>query len=311
MTANPTRRRFLTIAAVAAALPHAARAKAPLHRWRGTALGAEAQIALAGVSGAEAGRIARRVEREIARLEDIFSLYRPGSALMRLNRAGALDAPPPELVEVLSLSNALNTVTGGAFDPTVQPLWQLHARAAAEGRRARADEIAAARALTGWAGVSLSSARIALAGEGMALTLNGIAQGYITDRLAALLRVEGLRDVLIDAGEVAALGRRPDGSPWQAGIADTGGAVLRRVRLSERALATSAPMGTVLDPAGRVGHVIDPSTGAPGAAAALVSVSAGTAVLADGLSTALCLMPADAWAEALARFPDARLELAV
>jgi len=310
MTPRPTRRRFLTIAAAAAALPGAALSTTPAFRWRGTALGAEASLTLVGVDGAHAERLARGIEAEILRLEDIFSLYRPGSALSRLNRDGGLEMPPPELVELLGLCGAIHDATGGAFDPTVQPLWTLHAGAAAKGRAATAIEIAQARALTGWEGIAFGADRIALR-PGMALTLNGIAQGAIADRVAARLAAEGLTDVLVDMGEVVGLGHRPDGTPWQAGIADPEGAILARVGLGGRALATSAPGGTLIDPGRGLGHILDPRTGGAGARWRVVSVSARRAALADGLSTGLALMERAAIDHALARWPDAKLELIV
>ena len=51
---------------------------------------------------------------------------------------------------------------------------------------------------------------------GMAITLNGIAQGYITDRVADLLRNEGFDQAMVDLGEWRALGSHPDGRPWRA-----------------------------------------------------------------------------------------------
>ena len=54
----------------------------------------------------------------------------------------------------------------------------------------------------------------------MALTLNGIAQGYIADRVVALLRAEGLSDVLVNTGELRALGGHPDGGGWPVSLND-------------------------------------------------------------------------------------------
>lgn len=307
MPAGFTRRRFLAISAAAALVPRSSRADGAF-RWRGTALGAEASLTVAGAGGGEGLRVAARVEAEIARLEDIFSLYRPRSALSRLNAEGRLAAPPPELLEILGLSGALHRATGGAFDPTVQPLWTLHAAAAAEGRRASPAETAEALSRTGWHRLHVSPARAAFSRPGMALTLNGIAQGAITDRIAALLRAEGFRDVLVDMGEVAAFGQRPGGGPWEAGIAAPDGTLLRRLALSDRALATTAPLGTAIDAAGGLGHILDPATGSAAAPWRTVSVSAPTAALADGLSTAFALMPEPAIRRTLAAFPAARLE---
>ncbi|RVT81891.1 FAD:protein FMN transferase [Rhodobacteraceae bacterium CCMM004] len=307
-----SRRRFLTVSAAACGLAAGgAHAAPPSARWRGTAMGAAASLHLVGLAAEAAAPILTDVAREVRRLEDIFSLYRPGSEIARLNAAGRLARPAPDLLAVLSLAGHLNAATGGAFDPTVQPLFAVAARAAADGCAPEAEAVAAARAVVGWDGVAFDADAVRLDRPGAALTLNGIAQGYVTDRIAALLRARGLTDILVDMGEIAARGHRPDGHAWQAGIADPEGALLKRLRLADRALATSAPLGTVLDPEGRIGHIFDPAAGVQAAALRLVSVSAPEAALADGLSTALCVLPAARHAAVLRRFPDTRIELAV
>ncbi len=298
------RRRFLMIAAAALATGGATRAGAPFV-WHGAALGARATIRL---THPDAAAITERAAAEIDRLENVFSLYRAASALSRLNAAGSLDEPPFELLECLSLCSTVYAATNGRFDPTVQRLWQAHATAAVENRPLTATERSAALALTGWHGVTLSESAIALR-PGMALTLNGIAQGYIADRIAALLTAEGLTDILIDTGELRAIGQQGDGTPWPVTLSPSG----RKIGLAARALATSAPLGTVLDAAGKVGHIIDPASGMTAPATwQAISVSAPSAALADALSTAACLMPSrTAIDAALNRFPETRLEAAL
>ncbi len=296
------RRRFLQISAAALAVgAGGAQASAADARWRGVALGAPAQMTLAGVSPAQGAPVFAAMEAEIARLEGIFSLYRPDSALARLNREGFLARPAPELLDVLSLSQAVWAASDGQFDPTIQPLW----RALAERRSAQ--EIAQARAATGWSQVHWDIDAVRLMRPGMALTFNGVAQGYITDRIAVLLTDRGFRDVLVDMGEVRAIGHRAHRLPWRAGIAATDGEILRRVQLSDRALATSAPMGTILDPDTQSGHILSPLA-RPVAPDRLVSVSAPAAGLADALSTAACLMPEDDARKMIGAIPGATLE---
>lgn len=298
-----TRRRFLMIAAAALATAGTARATPVV--WQGNALGARATIRLAHP---DATAITARAASEIDRLENIFSLYRANSALSALNATGRLTAPPFELLECLSLCGSVHTATAGRFDPTVQRLWQAHAQAATANRPLTAAERNAALALTGWHGVTLSETAITLR-PGMALTLNGIAQGYIADRIAALLTAQGLTDILIDTGELRALGGQPDGTAWPVTLSPSG----RQLGLANRALATSAPLGTVLDTAGKVGHILDPATGqtAPPTWQA-ISVSAPSSALADALSTAACLMPSQSVIQAaLDHFPQTRLEAAL
>jgi thiamine biosynthesis lipoprotein len=297
---RPTRRRFLSIAAAATALAGAPAAAAPVTRWRGVALGSAASITLAHP---RADRLIAAALAEIDRLEDVFSLYRPGSALARLNAAGTLEAPPLDLVECLALAGAVHHATGSAFDPTVQPLWAAYATAWAAGHPPAPQAVAAAQALTGWSGVSVAPDRVAFARPGMALTLNGIAQGFIADRVARLFAAEGLGDVLIDTGEALARGRDPFGTPWEAVLPDG-----RREPLSDTALATSAPLGTAFDAAGTQGHILDPATGRPAAPRwRFVTIAAPAAALADALSTAACLLDPAPLAKAVAGFRGARL----
>ena len=176
------------------ALARAAAASA-LHRWRGVALGAEASIVLHHPDGAAARRLIASCVDEIARLERVFSLYRADSALSRLNRFGALEAPPSALVQLLDDCRRFNRITGGAFDATVQPLWRLYAdhfsQEDADPSGPGPAALARARALVDQRSVAVDPAHVSFARPGMAITLNGIAQGFATDRVAALLRAGG------------------------------------------------------------------------------------------------------------------------
>ena len=312
--AAPTRRRFIAIAAAAAGLPltavRARAATAPLHRWSGIALGAGAEILLHDPDAARARRLIAACVAEIDRLEDVFSLYRPESAISRLNRTGRLPAPPVELVDLLAQARFYAERTEGAFDVTVQPLWRLFAaHFARPGARASGPaeaDLARARALVDYRAVEIEAAAVRFARPGMAITLNGIAQGYITDRVAALLQDGGMSDVLLDIGETRALGRHPEGRPWRVGIRRAADAetIARTVALAGRALATSAGIASPFDASGRHHHLFDPATGRPAVSAGQVSVIAPRATMADALSTALAVSsPARAAAHA-ARFPE-------
>ncbi len=296
-----TRRRFLTISAalpVVASLPAQA---STLYRWRGIALGAEAEILL---DHPDSAAITARAAAEIARLETVFSLYRTDSALSRLNASGTLAAPPFELLECLGVCDRIHAATGGLFDPTVQPLWALYARRYSEGATPSADDLAQTLATVGWEGVSVDESAIRLR-PGMALTLNGVAQGFIADRIAEMLRAEGLTNVLVNTGELRALGTSNEGTPWPVTLTSGG-----HVDLADRALASSSALGTTFDQGGKVGHILSPVTGLPAPARwNLVSISAGKAAVADALSTAACLMPDRATIKAaLASFADTRIE---
>jgi FAD:protein FMN transferase len=293
------RRRFMTLMATAA-LPMRVQAD-EITQWHGTALGAEAAIYL---SHPEANGIISRAVAEIDRLEGIFSLYRTSSALSQLNLTGRLDAPPFEILECLALCERVNTATQGMFDPTIQPLWQLYATSFDQGHAPSQEQITATLPLIGFPQITYDSSAVFLK-AGMALTLNGVAQGFIADKVAELLAAEGLTDILINTGEFRALGQMPGRAGWPVTL--TSGA---KVDLASRALATSSPSGTVFDASGTAGHILNPVTGQPSAATwTSVTISAPSAALADALSTAACLMPDRASVvAALGEFSRTRIE---
>lgn len=293
-----TRRRFIAISAALA--PSMALPQTPCHVETGAALGARITLRLHHPDGP---RLAARALAEIRRLEAVFSLYLSDSALSRLNRDGRLPAPPFELLDCLSIAGSVHRASGGRFDPTVQPLWRAEAWALERGKPLSEAERTGIRAGVGWDGITLAPESVVLK-PGMGLTLNGIAQGYIADRVAALLSGHGLTRALIDTGEMHAL---PDGG-WTVRLPDD-----REIVLQNRALATSAPLGMTFGADGRSSHIIDPSTGRPVASRwRAVSVSAPGAALADALSTAACLIDTRDGLDALChRFPGARLESVV
>ena len=286
------RRRFLAVSAAAAGLPGTARAAPPLVVWRGQALGAMASIRLAHPDRMAAERLIGDCVAEIARLEAIFSLYRADSAVCRLNAEGALDTPPLELVELLGRCAAFSERTGGVFDVTVQPLFRRYAEHfAAPDADPAGPPIEDALVLVGWRGVEIGPERVAFARRGMAITLNGVAQGYITDRVAELLRAGGMTDVLVDLGELRALGRHPEGRPWRAGLPGRAETFDLVDGVGAAALAVSSGAGSPFEPTGRFNHLLDPATGRCATPERLVAVLARDATTADAVTTALAVVP--------------------
>jgi thiamine biosynthesis lipoprotein len=302
---GPSRRRFITIAAAAAGLPllmpprRLAHDVPQLRIWTGSALGADAMLQIHHPDPAMADRLIELSLAEVARLEAVFSLYRPDSALSRLNRDGNLDDPPFDLLQVLADCARFSTLTDGAFDATVQPLWEVYAahfgRPDPDPAGPSRSAIEAALARVGHDRVRLDARRIEFAAPGMAVTLNGIAQGYVTDRIVSLLRDAGIAHSLVDMGETRAIGTHPTGQPWSVGLEDprAPGRIAERIGLSDRAVATSGGYGTQFDAAGRFNHLFDPSDGTTSWRYAAVSVVAEDATTADALSTAFSLMPLD------------------
>jgi thiamine biosynthesis lipoprotein len=291
-----------------------ARANVPV-RWHGSALGAQVSIEIFHPDRTEADRLVQLCMQNVRRIEQQFSLYRNESAICTLNRTGVLVAPDADMVSLLKAALFFSDLTNGAFDPTVQPLWQLYAEHFSSGlpdpKGPPQEKLAEALAKVGRDGLLVSADRIALTRRNAGITLNGIAQGYATDRVVDMLRTAGLSTTLVNMGEIRAIGARPDGAPWRVGLADPDepGAVAETIDLVDRALATTTGAGFRFDAAGRFTHLFDPATGRSPALYRTVSVIAPTATEADALSTAFSLMPASSIREIAALRPGVQARL--
>ena len=263
------RRRFLMISA-AASLPLRSSASAPI-RWSGIALGAEASLTLDAPEAVARPALQAALD-EIRRLEGYFSLYDPASALSRLNRDRILEDAPDAFFDLFEAIDRIHHQTGGLFDPTIQGPWAALAR----------NDLKGEWGFVGWRYVQsrVGTGTIRLPAN-QQITLNGIAQGYITDRVVAVLKDSGLTDTFVNIGEQSAIG-----APRRLGLEDPNHGQVGTVTLRNSAIATSSPMAT---PLAEGGHILHPSGPHLPLRWSTVSVEATTATLADGLSTALCL----------------------
>ncbi len=302
----PGRRRFLRILAAAPglALPSASgfaetarvRQTRTLQSWYGTALGADARIQVAHHDGSESTAILARCQAEIDSIESMFSLHREDSVLSCLNVEGSVIAASDKFFELLQISKEIYRATEGYFDPSVQPLWNVYASAAKSDFADEAlllDRVSDCRDRIGFNQVDFTANSVRFLKSGMSLTLNGVAQGYLTDRIVALLRKAGMRSALVETGETYGLGHHPDGHVWRLGVPDptAPSRMTRIVSAEDRAVATSAPSGTTFSRDGQFHHLFNPHTGHCAREWSSVTVKAPSAAIADALSTAFSAMP--------------------
>jgi thiamine biosynthesis lipoprotein len=311
-----SRRRAMTIVAAAAGLPLFCAAhrsqSAALHQWTGTSLGSPSLLLLYHHDRATAVRIVGDCAAEIERLERIFALYRTDSEIARLNRDGRIEFPSVDLLTVLSRCQTLSALSLGAFDVSVQPLWMLYAthffgntEPPPAGPAPQAIE--RVRKLVDWRAIDAGPRRIMFGRSGMGLTLNGIAQGYVTDRVIDILRTHGCDNAFANMGcsEICAIGRHANGRPWRVGLADPRQpeTVAVGLDLCDRSVCTSGGYGTKFEATGRFHHLFDPVTGTSAHHYIAVSVFATSAMVADALSTALYVTPPERGSTLLASFP--------
>lgn len=303
VSTNSSRRRFLGQLGVAAgcaalaptltALPVMAAPKAKASSETRLLMGTVVTINALGPSTQRAEAAIGQAFEEVTRLVDIFSRFDAGTAVAALNTHGHLRHAPVELVEVLAHSASLHRHSGGAFDVTITPVVELlkHSHGApAKG------ELTEALALVNAGRLRVDGHNIRL-GSGMAVTLDGVAKGYIADAAATELRRLGMEHFLVDAGgdirvQGSAEGVR-DGRPWRVAIQDPHKQddYPAIVELATGALATSGGYEVSFDTARKAHHLVAPGTGRSPQHVMSVSAQAPTVMQADGLATALSVLP--------------------
>ena len=255
----------------------------PLSRsvyWQGQVMGADASLTLETPDKAQGEQALFALQRRLDDLEQAFSLYIPTSHIARLNRTRQLRLNPGnsrkdrDFLALLNEARFLFDLTEGYFDPTIQPLWQAFANRQLD-----------ANPVIGFDKVRFNQQGVQLE-PGMALSLNGIAQGYITDQITHLLRAYGFDHMLVNMGEYRGIGRA-----WEISTGP-GRPVITLDKGT--AVATSAPHALRFADTPQQGHIFNPFRKIgqnQNYQKETVTVIADHASLADGFSTACCILP--------------------
>ena len=250
---------------------------------------------------------------EFTRLEQLMSTWVPDSDVSRVNReAGVRQVPvSAEVREVLKTAREMSEWTGGKFDVTfgaLSGLWKFD-----HDQDNVIPDIAEVRRrlpLIDYRAIQIddSAGTVYLSRKGMSMHLGGIGKGYAIDRGAAIFRVRGLRDFMIQSGGDIYVAGMKDGRPWRLGIQDPRGAATRtfaELDLSDGTFSTSGDYERTFTKNGRrYHHILDPASGEPARGCRSVTIVSNRAVLADGLSTGVFILGPDAGMALIERLPD-------
>jgi thiamine biosynthesis lipoprotein len=242
---------------------------------------------------------------EMESLIQVLDHRRPASLLAKLNAQGFLEDAPEALLTVLGTALEYGRLTQGAFDPSVKP-----ALIALQNGRPVSAEI---RQLIDYRQIQVIGKRIQLGKPGMALTLDGLAKGYIIDRGTAVLRRWGFENVLMEAGgDMMALGEHA-GKPWKVGVLNprdkNRGGTIARLSIQGAGLATSGDYMYSFTADFIENHIIDPHTGQSPTRQAAATVIAPDVMHADVLSTSLMVLPPEAGLALVAKLPGVQAML--
>lgn len=312
------RRRFIQISALAPALltPACDRVreaqdnKPQQMQWRGILLGTNAQITFQQISPAQAQQIFYQITQEVKRLENLFSLYEMSSVLSILNTNGKVLNTQPEFSELVRRALNISAITEGVFDPTIQSYWTKLQVAHSDNHPLTDAERKTALELVNYRDVLQTGTEIKYAKPGMQMTLNGIAQGFITDKIHDQLKSLGFTNVLINLGEFRALGAREGTKPWKLHLREGGkyGHLAGEIiELTDGALAVSSGAGYKFSATSDEHHIISPLDGRSLPADRTVAITAPDATTADALSTTCAIVSPEKAAALVERFKGAQI----
>ena len=232
---------------------------------------------------------------EIDRLSGLMDRFKSTTAVGELNKEGRLDGAPPEMVSVVRDAIAFYGITRGAFDISVAPVVDLFKNSLESGARVPPTdaEIDKLLARVDAGSIVVGGRNIRFRKPGMAITLDGIAKGYIVDRAAEMLAKNNIKNFLINAGgDIRTKGEREDRKPWTVAIQDPKkqGHYPDIIQMCNGAVATSGDYEVYYDREKMFFHIVNPRTGMSPHDDSSVSITAPTTMEADALSTSVFVM---------------------
>lgn len=264
--------------------------------------------------GLHAEESLRAVRDEAFRLEGLLSRFIPSSDISRVNSSAGRqrERVGDEAYEVLARAQQFSNCCHGLFDVTIAPLVNVWSNCRDICEPPEDTAIKQALPLVDYTGLVLDQQnKTAGLKAGQSIDLGGIGKGYAGDRFLDVFRQHGVTSAFTNiGGNVAALGAKPDGSPWRVGIRHprAEGSLIGLVSVTDKAVVTSGDYQRYfMDSRGmRHHHILNPATGYP-AESGLISVSvvADSSMDADALSTMVFVAGMERGLSLLKRFAGA------
>jgi len=249
---------------------------------------------------------------EIQKLDTLLNNFEPDSEISAISKKAGIKAVhvSKETLDLMQKTMGISEVTGGAFDPTIGPvykLWKFSGRPA-NPSMPHQDAIKNTLKLVDFKKIKIdvTGSEIYLQEKDMELDLGGIAKGYAADSAVEAIRAKGVRAALVAiAGDIRGYGLSTTGNPWKVGIQNPRPEDPDSERPWEDIFATLYLKDSAISTAGdyqrffikdgkRYHHIIDPKTGYP-AESGLISVSviSPEGYISDGIDTSILILGAE------------------
>ena len=262
-------------------------------------------------SQAEFDGVANTIIDELGEYHKLFTIYQSFDGTQNLCTVNALTngvhstvTVDERIVDMLLYAKEMYTLTDGKVNiamGSVLSIWHdCRQEAISDPSAAKLPPIELLEAASGHTDINdlvidKEACTVTLTDPGMTLDVGAIAKGYAVEMAARSLEERGISGYIINVGgNVRAIGPKPDGGKWTAGIEDpedTTGEYVAYLELSSEALVTSGSYQRYYVVNGnKYHHIIDPVTLMPAEGFLSVSVVCSSSALGDALSTALFCM---------------------
>ncbi|KAF0864717.1 FAD:protein FMN transferase [Pseudomonas sp. LD120] len=254
---------------------------------------------LRSAKGPVAAQVKAEVEGVLAEVDRQMSTYRSDSDIERFNElpANSCQSMPESVLQLVRVAEQFSRDSNGAFDLTVEPLlnlWGFGPQGRVEAVPS-ASALAQARKRVGYEHLRIQGTQLCK-NAAVEVDFNSMAAGYAVDAIAARLGRLGIESFLVEVtGELKAVGRKADGSPWRIALEaprDDQQLMQRLIALDGYGVSTSGDYRNYFEQDGqRYSHTFDARAGKPVAhGLASVTVVHSLAQMADGLSTLLLIL---------------------
>ena len=272
-----------------------------VHKRKLAMLGSPFEITVVAKDTIQANEYIDSAVNEVKRIENLISDWIPTTQISEVNRNAGLKPVKvdAEVFELVTRANKISKLTNGAFDisyASMDKIWKfdgsMKAMPTPEAIKKSVEKI-------GYQNIILNEVdnSIFLKLDGMKLGLGGIGQGYIADKVKAVLQSKGCTSGIVNvSGDINTWGKQIDGKLWTVGIINpmNKNKVFATFPLENSAVETSGSYEKFVIFNGiRYSHIIDPRTGYPATGIVSVSVFAKQTEIADALATGIFVLGVD------------------
>ncbi len=264
-------------------------------------LGSPFEMTVVAQDTVEGNYFIQKAIDEVKRIEHLISDWIPTTQISQVNQNAGITPirVDQEVFQLIERAIKISKLTNGAFDISYASMDKIWKFDGSMKEMPTEEAIKNSVAKVGYQNIILNEkeSTIFLKNNGMKLGLGGIGQGYIADKIKALLIESGCKSGIVNvSGDIFAWGKQPDGKPWTVAIVNpiNKNKVFATFPLEDSAVETSGSYEKYVTFNGkRYSHIIDPRTGYPAAGIVSVSVFAKTTEVADALATGVFVLGVD------------------